>query len=451
MQKFRQELHRFRWLLVIAIVVGLVFRWWSQRDQAERLTDIPNNYAWTMYKDQIYWLTAGRFSGITLRSMPMTGGTPHDYGEDPGSWREAQIVGFNEAGIFYITAEEQQGNFRSMPQPKQRFMPPSTQGHPPASAPSSGSAPPGPSSPPTAAQGRPSTQMPSSPAERPAPRPIQKLSFLHHIPLSGESAEEITRVFTVSQINAAVAGERIYWTCSHPISEQQGKQNAMVDRSEITSRPVQGGTAVQNLPTRAIYTAIYPGTDGVYCAQRPDPFTKHLQLVHIKPDGSAPQVLNDYDSWDPPVEWNGRVYWTKPYASEGIAQMGLHSNTLVSARPDGSDFRIHCKLPVNESLTVNQPGLVLHRDKLYLMMTERAPNTTGDEFQTVLFRIHLDRPNKLEQLCSLRRKGAGGGQFDGDYFYFSITENRAGWLEEVTDRVPNGKLAQVLFRYRLPD
>ena len=128
MKQYRKELFRYRRLLFLAIAVGIVLRWWSQRDQAERLMDIPGSYAWTIYQERMYWLASSRHGGMILRSIPARGGSIQSYGSDSGNWREVHIVGINETGIYYTAEQEQQGYSRFSPRAGSNSTLPSTQG-----------------------------------------------------------------------------------------------------------------------------------------------------------------------------------------------------------------------------------------------------------------------------------------------------------------------------------
>lgn len=427
MKQFRKELHRYRWIVLIALVLGLTLRWWSKHDQAERLMDMPGSYDWIIKQNQLYWIGSGEHGPtFILYSIPVTGGERHAYGADPGSWRIAHIVGCSAEGIYYTAEEEPQGYRRAAPRPKSAFMPPSTLGHP---------------------QTAPSGFTNSSPT--PA---SQKPVYLHFLNFSGDPVREITSVATVSHLSVALAGDTIYWTCSHPTFTRVANHITSVDRSEIAYQSVHNGAVRQISARKDDYTALYPGKNGVYCARRPDPDKPHLELVYMQAGHPETMTLPQYDSWDPPVEWKDRIYWTKAHSEAGAPlPVQLNNNTIVSAKTDGSDFRIECRLPVNENITLSQPSLVLHQDKMYLVMTEHPVRSEGDEYQTLLYRVHFDRAKKLEPVCSLRRKGIGNGLFDGPYFYYTVLEDRTNLLDNVADRYPGGKFAQVLFRYQLPD
>jgi hypothetical protein len=304
---------------------------------------------------------------------------------------------------------------------------------------------------------------------------------LLRLPLAGGAPQEVPGV---DARQAIIVERTVYWIKRQPdelwnLEEQvQGKttrviQSDVVGHSQLMMTPLDAGETrevARGVPEGA---QLVPGEDGVIWTiikptaageRRMDIYRFHRSDAH--PSLVASVIPANLYAPSSMVERGGRLFWRQfepvtvvaplsgstdlpPHLSiaQALPEQRAH---LIMAAGDGSAPRKLEVKEIAESGARGFPYLSAHRGHLYTCLSTSQPPKDGVvKTTTWLCRLHTTDPPRVEKLLRLPVGNSGWGQFDGDYWYFPLTEEREKFFDWSKEGLRTTSV-HVLYRYRLP-
>jgi hypothetical protein len=222
---------------------------------------------------------------------------------------------------------------------------------------------------------------------------------------------------------------------------------------ELLRYPVSGGLeeVVKRVP--GILSTLYATREKIYwIVARPD-YPGKVDLYHHRPGSDEVLSVRDYESWLPPVEAGGRLYWvTRHYVRRNLDLSGvsLDSSCLVSAQLDGADRTIVKRILENGQYLIYMWRPVAYKDRVNVQVSESTHRDEDSERKEALYRVRKDLRD-IERVRDLpARSGARGAFIEDGWYYFAVhARGQSLW-----DSLRNGEKyeqREVLHRIRLPE
>lgn len=460
MKRFREDIHRCRFLLPCALAAVLLLRWAVMRGRPERVIEIPlgpmAQWIGIAGGKAVTFGVGSSSSDLVVRSKALDGGAANLIVRHPS---EQSDVGAFLAGnyVYYINVWYRPGaegaakarglwtGFRLEPNP----------GLPPA--------------------------QPARPGEPVRPPVLGLLSFgargrfadrirttLHRAPLQGGAPEEVNLlpggtppVFS----SLGVIGNRIFWTRRRNLSpaeaaafRRNGKPPLFMPAHHELWVTRVGGPAVLLYAGVFQYARLTPSGHGVYW-RLVRPASPHgsesRDLLYVAAD-SLKVTLRRAVSFEPataPVFYRGRVYWINDPAGLGVepgeSDFGGRRD-LVSAKPDGSDMRVVLNLATASQVNYRLGRLYAYGGRLYATLLEQRAGGPNPIYFHYLCFVDPDRDPAITRLTRLPRRLAERGVFDSGYYYFLVNEPRDSLFDWSTEDKPLPD-RYILYRWKLPE
>ena len=463
--------------LALLSALFLVAAWllWAPRGGPERVLDpMPVNYSdWVVRGGRLYWpgsyLNPTSPAEFVVHAMSVTGGNVRPLVRQEQKTRSVGWLSYTKDALYYTT-------YARPPKPS------AAGGGGFASGFTAGVSvqylgeflwPPGDTKP---AAGETRIVVPYFVAPR---RPS---GTLHWVPLAGGPAQIVPLDRPDEALNSgphAIIGNALYWirprsgsSSTRRVQSGTGFRNENRAENDLMITPLGGGAtrrAATGLPSSFFVMsedAIFWLVPRVY----PD---RRQELYGFHADAKQPFRIPDYTSAYAPVAYQGRWYWLETFP--GANGVSLATGNLVSTRMDGSDRRV---VPQGRHGGKGGAGaryvaLVAHRGLPYLLFATEEPSRSGAasmpdgyyepqerRMRYLLARFHPDRPNPVGtsralprlfdgQANSVAARYATSGHFDGNYFYYAVTEGRASPLDFLSAKTTT-QTHTTLYRVPLP-
>ena len=303
---------------------------------------------------------------------------------------------------------------------------------------------------------------------------------LWRIPYDGSAATRIvldTKGARPSYWHLSPSENAFLWVRSgtgkeRKITTKSGYYFAYPNDSELWRSPLDGG------PAQLIASHISDGTwilgnRKIIAYQQRAPYPDATLTLHCRRIADGPQgketLLRDYNGIEPPVEYQGRLYWIEP-EPENAEENGKYDpgtidpalqRRIVSESLESGDRRIVAPCRDEQGNPRSFDILRLSGDRLYALYTQRVQKSDKKETLKADERgfiacLHPDKGTALGTPLALP-KGSGlhGCAFDEKNLYFPVNREERNWGTDMLDLVSanavTGQITNALYRLPLPE